>query len=739
MELEILEGTVERVTYYNDETDYSVIRIAPSTPLHLWSGLDDEGLVTVVGNMPEVLPGESLRLEGIWHTHPRHGRQFRAQTVHRILPATIEGIRRYLASGMIKGIGDRFASRIVDHFGESTLKVLEQEPERLYEVEGIGRKRVHLIKRAWEEQKQIKAVMLFLQSHGISTALAVKIYRAYGDEAIEQVNSDPYRLARDIHGVGFKTADKIAQDLGLPLDHPQRLEAGVVYALSQATNDGHIYLPEPELAQAAATLLDMGTEEVEAAIERAAVGEMVKIEDVPDGEGGMNRAVYVPSLYYAEVGAARHLRRILTTPLSLLEPLQRHASLSSLIAQAAAEASVELSDQQQEAIRTALTHKVSILTGGPGTGKTTTLCALIGVLRDGYHHFALASPTGRAAKRLSEATGQPASTIHRMLGYAPTEGFAYDEDNPLPVDMVIVDEASMIDGTLANALFRAVDSRSHLLLVGDVDQLPSVGAGDVLRDMIRSGEILVTRLDVIFRQSAGSMIITNAHRVNQGEMPIFPDEAKDFFLFRIADDPQRAADLLVDVVQHRIPERFGFHPLNDIQVIVPMYRGPAGVSALNQRLQEALNPSNARLAERRFGGQVFRVGDKVLQTSNNYDKEVFNGDVGRIRSFDFSGQIMSVVFEDRLVEYDFVDVPELLHAYAISVHRSQGSEYPAVVMPILTQHYMLLQRNLLYTAITRAKELVVLVGSRKATAIAVKNDTVSRRCTTLAARLRGEI
>ena len=736
--LTTLEGTVERITYYSEEDGYSVIRLMPTSPLTFWSGVDENGLVTVVGNMPDITPGESLEIEGRWTTHASYGRQFRAENIRRVTPATVEGIRRYLGSGLIKGIGPKLAERIVAHFGTDTLDILDHEPERLYEVDGIGRHRVRAITRAWREQQEIKQVMLFLQSHGVSTSLAVKIYKTYGDDAIRQVEEDPYRLARDIHGIGFITADKIAQDLGLAHDHPARLEAGLVYSLNNAANDGHVYLPEPELVETAAGLLDVPAEDVEAAVERAAQNGLVILDRVPvqnpaEGEDPFVRAVYLPPFYHAEVGAARRLRLLIETPGSYLDR-SGLVDWPALIADAAAATGAPLTAQQQQAIHTALTHKVSILTGGPGTGKTTTLRALIHVLQREGHTFALASPTGRAAKRLAEATGHPARTIHRMLGYSPAEGFAHDEDAPLPVDFVVVDEVSMLDGFLAYSLFRAIDPRSHLLLVGDVDQLPSVGAGDVLRDMIASGTVPVTRLDTIFRQAAGSLIISNAHRINQGQMPLFLDEANDFFLFNLGDDPDRVAEMVVDVVKNRIPSRFGLDPLDDVQVIVPMYRGRAGVSSLNQELQAALNPKG-RPAERILGGRVFRVGDKVLQTSNNYDKEVFNGDVGRIRAMDFTNQEMTVQFDDRQVVYDFTEAPDLMHAYAISVHRSQGSEYPAVVMPIITSHYMLLQRNLLYTAVTRAKKLVVLVGSKKAIAIAVKNDAVSRRYTALATRL----
>lgn len=742
MNQDILEGSVERITYYSPEDGYSVIRLAPSTRLGFWAGGDNDGLVTVVGNLPDLQPGESVQLEGQWQTHTSYGRQFKAVNVHRVAPATIEGIRRYLGSGMIKGIGPGIAGRIVDRFGVDTIDILDTDPERLFEVEGVGKHRVHLITKGWQEQKQIKEVMLFLQSHGITTNLAVKIYKTYGDDSIKQVESDPYRLARDIHGVGFRTADKIAGDLGLAGNHPARLEAGVVYALNEALDEGHVYLPEDELIKAATELLEVAPEEVIPAIDRAAQTDQVKLDLLPPsldtaaqsekGEGA--RAVYLPPFYHSEVGAARRLRALAQSPATHLEDIEA-AAVPRLIRAIAAESSIQLSPRQTEAVEAALTNKVSVLTGGPGTGKTTALRALIQALRQTGHSFALASPTGRAAKRLGEATGQSARTIHRMLGFNPSQGWAHNEDNPIPADFVIVDEASMLDEVLAYALFRAVDPRSHLLLVGDVDQLPSVGAGDVLRDLIASGVFAVTRLDVIFRQAEDSTIIANAHRVNKGINPVFPEGAKDFFLFNVGDDPERAAEIVIDLMVNRLPNRFGVNPLEDVQVIAPMYRGAVGVAALNHKLQTALNPPG-RLAERLIAGRMMRVGDKVIQTVNNYDKEVFNGDVGRIRQFDMMNQTLAVMYDERIVTYDWSEATDLLHAYAISVHRSQGSEYPIVVMPIVAQHYMLLQRNLLYTAITRAKQIVVLVGSKKAISMAVRNDAVSRRYTALASRLR---
>ncbi len=727
-----LTGSVERITYYNDETNYCVLRLRPD---QLMLGRDQ--LVTVVGNMPELQPGESVRLQGQWMNHPRHGRQFRAEVVTTIRPASVEAIKRYLGSGLIKGIGPVTAKRIVEHFGEETLDVLDRTPERVLEVPGVGKHRARLIGEAWIEQQHIKEVMLFLQGHGISTGLAIKIYKQYGDQAIPIVSRDPYRLAADIFGIGFKTADKIAQDLGLPPDAPSRITAGIRYALSQATDDGNVFLPRDVLVERAAELLDVEADHVEAALERMAGRGDVKLEPVPVPDGLAHvEAVYLPPMYFSETGAAERLKRMNATSASRLSDLQQ-ADWATLLRDAVAGGPVALTPQQQGAVRAALTHKISVLTGGPGTGKTTTLRAVIAVLRRTRHRFLLASPTGRAAKRLSEATGQDASTIHRMLGFSPSRwDFTHDEDNPLDTDMIIVDEASMIDLVLFYNLLKATPPDTHLLLVGDVDQLPSVGAGNVLHDVIRGDVGPVTRLDVIFRQAETSQIIRNAHRINQGELPDTSNQSDDFFVF-VEEDPQQAADLLVDIVQKRIPARFGLDPLEDIQVLAPMYRGPIGVSALNEVLQAQLNPNpHGRKAERRLAGRLFRVGDKVIQMRNNYKKEVFNGDIGRVYSFDMTNQVMIVRMDERHVPYDFAEADELTHAYCISVHRSQGSEYPCVVMPVVTQHYMMLQRNLLYTAVTRARKLVVLVGTRKAIAIAVRNDRIAARWSALDWRLR---
>jgi len=735
-----------RITYYNPENGYSVLRLRPEG-MKASLGVNREGLVTVVGNLPELSPGEYLHLKGRWSAHPRHGQQFQVEICEQTLPATAAGIRRYLGSGLIKGIGPRLAERIVSHFGAQTLEVIERRPERLQEVPNIGPKRVGLIARAWEEQKQVKEIMLYLHEHGVSTSLAIKIYKQYGDQALSVVQTDPYRLARDIFGVGFKTADRLARDLGLPADHPSRIEAGVIYVLNELTEEGHVYAPQDRLQARAAELLDVQPVLVPPALERLALQDRICNDLVPfdAAERGPVKtsaagaiiaeasvsysqlAVYLTPLYYSEIGAADRLRRLseaLPTRLSDLPP--------AFVALDPA-----LSAEQQAAIRAALSHPVSVLTGGPGTGKTTALKALIVTLEGAHKRYALASPTGRAAKRLAEATGRPASTVHRLLGFSPREGFKHHAENPLPVDLLVLDEASMLDLVLAHNLLKALEPGAHLLLVGDVDQLPSVGAGDVLRDVISSGIAPVTRLTLIFRQAAGSQIITNAHRINQGQAPIFSKQGQDFFLFP-AEEPEDAAGWVEEVVCKRIPERFGLHPRDQVQVLAPMYRGAAGVHALNERLQASLNPSKPGRAEKRLFGQLFRLGDKVMQVQNNYDKEVFNGDFGYIHGVDLVEQSLRVDFDGRSVDYDWSEADQLVLAYAVSVHKAQGSEFPAVVIPLVTAHYMLLQRNLLYTAVTRARQLCVLVGSRRAIGIAVRNNQVAQRYTALDWRLKKE-
>jgi exodeoxyribonuclease V alpha subunit len=745
--MEVLTGSVERITYYNPENGYSVVRLRPENAR--LPALNREGLVTVTGNLPELSPGEHLRLSGKWANHPKHGLQFLAEYCEQTLPATVAGIRRYLGSGLVKGIGPRLAERIVARFGAGTLDVIENQPARLREVADIGPKRAKMIARAWQEQKQVKEIMLFLHSYGVSTNLAIKIYKQYGDAALGVVKNDPYRLARDIYGVGFKTADRIAQALGLPADHPSRVEAGLVFALNEMTDDGHVYAPQATLSERAIELLGVDVALIPPALERLSQDDRVKRELLPHlpppdeyirGPGGEGRvsespapyglpAVYLTPLYWGETGAAERLRKLASALPSRLSDLPP----------AFVPLDPTLSPEQQSAIRAALSHPVTVLTGGPGTGKTTGLKALIGVLEAAKKRYALASPTGRAAKRLSEAAGRPASTIHRLLAFKPGEGFQHNADSPLPVDLLVVDEASMLDLLLANSLLKALEPGTHLLLVGDVDQLPSVGAGDVLRDVIASGQVPVTRLSVIFRQAAGSQIITNAHRINQGQMPIFQGASEggpgDFFLFP-AETAEEAGQWVEDVVCERIPGKFGLHPRDEVQVLAPMYRGPAGVHALNERLQARLNPPGPLKPEKRLFGQTFRVGDKVMQVQNNYDKDVFNGDFGTLAGIDPIEQSLAVEFDGRRVDYDWAYADQLVLAYAVSVHKAQGSEFPAVVVPLVTAHYMMLQRNLLYTAITRAKTLCVLVGSRKAISLAVRNNKVANRYTALDWRLQ---
>jgi exodeoxyribonuclease V alpha subunit len=737
--MDSISGVVERITYYNEENGYTVLRLRPERSAGI-SGLNREGLLTVIGNLPELSPGEHLRIEGRYETHPKHGLQFKAEVCEQVMPATVKGIERYLGSGLIKGIGPGLARRIVKVFRAKTLEIIEKAPERLMEVDGIGPDRSEKITRAWAEQQQIKQIMLFLHGHEVSTNLAVKIYKTYGDESLAVLQNNPYQLEQDIYGVGFKTADRIARSLGLAEDHPSRIEAGVIYALNDRVNDGHVFVPKGELAEQAVSLLGVNPDQILPALARLSGQDRIEEAQMPlpDGDpvGDANPAlaeprgdyaepvVYLKPFYYGEKGVAARLRHLQEAgprghqaPLFIKDP--------------------HLTPEQQAAVETALSSPVSVLTGGPGTGKTTCLKALIQHLEDRRVPFALASPTGRAAKRLSEATGHPASTIHRLLEFAPAKGFRYHEKYPLKIDFLIVDEASMLDLLLAHHLLKAIRPGTQVLLVGDVDQLPSVGAGDVLRDVIRSGTVPVTRLHTIFRQAADSQIITNAHRINQGRYPRFSQsEGGDFFLFP-AEDAEKAAEWIVDLVAARIPGKFGFDPVTDIQVLSPLYRGAAGVDALNDRLQARLNPPAPRKPDQRLFGTTFRVGDKVMQTQNNYDKDVYNGDIGFIQAINRIDHQLRVVFDGRkTVTYEFTEADELVLAYAVTVHKAQGSEFPVVVMPMITQHYVMLQRNLLYTGITRAQSLCVLAGSPRALHIAISNNQVAHRYSGLTWRLR---
>lgn len=742
-----ISGSVERITYYNQENGYTVLRLRPDTRGML-PYAHGEPLVTVVGNLPEVNPGEWLKLTGQWLNHAKHGRQFQVELCEQSVPASVEGIKRYLGSGMVRGVGKVMAERIVNRFGADTLTIIDENPQRLGEVLGIGRKRVDNIIKAWEEQRAIKDVMVFLHGHGISTHLAVKIYKQYGDQSLAVVQMTPYRLVQDVHGIGFKTADKIAQALGVSADDPARIEAGISYTLSRMADEGHVYTPQDELEPEAAEILQVSPERVSAVLESLENSELVRRETITyqsvddrratAAESGANggaaaireeRAVYLPALYFSETGLTRQVRRLVEHPTSRLRGITNYE-----LRIANNPAAGSLTAQQQQAINAALAHKLAILTGGPGTGKTTTLRTLLDTLDAAGHSYALASPTGRAAKRLAEATGREAKTIHRLLEFKPGEGFGRNENNPINADLIVIDEASMLDLVLAYNLLRAIGSDSHLLLVGDIDQLPSVGAGDVLRDLIASDVAAVVRLETIFRQAAGSLIIRNAHRINRGLMPETTPDAKDFFLF-IKEDPAETAELLVDIVAKRIPLKFGLDPVDDVQVLAPMYNGLAGVTRLNELLQEALNPPGRKI-ERRIGGRTFRVGDKVMQTVNNYDKSVYNGDIGRVTALDPVEQTLAVVFDGMPAVYSFLEADELIHAFAVSVHKSQGSEYPCVVMPVVVQHYMMLQRNLLYTAVTRARKLAILVGTRRAIQIAVRTNPTANRHTALDWRLQ---
>ncbi len=723
--METLRGTVERIVFTNEENGYTIARLSVR-------GRYD--LLTIVGNMAGVQPGAVLRVSGRWKNHPTYGEQFVVEDYAEERPATVEGIRKYLGSGLIKGIGPVTAGRIAEHFGTYTLDVIDEDIQRLVEVPGVGPHRVKIIAEAWETQKAIKDIMLFLQSHNVSTRLAVKIYKTYGDESIEMVQSDPYRLARDVYGIGFITADSIARNLGVPEDAPSRLQAGLIHTLNTLADAGHVYVPQSKLIADAAQILKQPPEIIEPELVSLTEAERIFIDPDIDPDAP---AVYLMPFYRAEVAVAQRLHRLLKDPAR--DPLAGFAAtdwaqMNTFIREKDGWA---LADRQLDALKTALTERVCLLTGGPGTGKTTTIRAILRVLAAKGHRVLLAAPTGRAAKRMTETTGHEAKTIHRLLEVDPGEGFKFkrNEQNPLLADMLIVDEVSMVDLILMNNLLKAVSPGTHLLLVGDADQLPSVGAGNVLRDMLDSGEIPTVRLDVIFRQAQNSTIITNAHRVNHGEFPQFPADKTDFYFFG-KNDADAVAPLVVDIVANRVPRKFGAHPVRDIQVLAPMHRGSAGVAKLNELLQATLNPPKPGLPEYQSGSRLFRTGDKVLQLRNNYDKDVFNGDIGFIQSINLEDGEVFIRFDDRPVLYELSDLDEITPAYAMSVHKAQGSEYPIVVLPMLTQHYMMLQRNLLYTAITRAKEMVILVGTRKAIAMAVKNNRVSKRWSGLVGRLQ---
>lgn len=729
--METLNGTIERVTFYNPETGYSVVKIKADRQYRDAEARD--GTITVVGTMPEMGAGENAQFVGGWVDDQRYGRQFRAEQVTPLPPSTVEGIVNFLASGIVRGIGVKTAERIVAHFGAQTLTILDHHPERLDEVPGIKRELLAKLKIAWQENQATRQSMIFLQGYGVSAKMAQRIFQHYGSLTIATVKENPFTLADEVFGIGFIRADAIARSMGVPPDAVVRIRAGLAYTLGQISKDGHVFAPRDMLIEKAGEALGVDNLPL---IRDVLVKEIANRELILDQlpiNGEMVEAIYLPLYHNAETGTVERLRLLNNLPSSLMVKM-RASEWEPFLAKLTDKAQVKLTQQQQGAVRAAVFHKLSVLTGGPGTGKTTTLRMVIEALEALNVKYALASPTGRAAKRLSEATDRPASTIHRLLGYVPGEGFDYDEDTPLEVEMLIIDEASMLDLLLFADVLSALKPTAHLMLVGDVDQLPSVGAGNVLRDVISSEIAFVTRLDTIFRQGDDSAIIVNAHRINHGEAPFMDNKSRDFFVF-VEEDPALAAELVVDIVKNRLPSKFGVDPIRDVQVISPMYRGAAGVNSLNDALQTVLN-GDKRMAEKKIGDRVFRVGDKVMQTRNNYEKDVFNGDIGRINAIDFEDQQIDVVIDGRYVVYDFMETDELIHAYCISTHRSQGSEYPIVVMTLLTQHYMMLQRNLLYTAVTRAKQVVVLVGSRKAVFMAVQNNKVMERYTGLLPRLQ---
>ncbi|GLI34965.1 SF1B family DNA helicase RecD2 [Desulforhabdus amnigena] len=723
---EIIQGTVERVTYCNEENGYSVIKVR--MPMR-------KDLVSVVGNFVSVNPGEVLRMEGDWSFHARFGEQFKVERYETAAPATVEGIRKYLGSGLIKGIGPVMAKRIVNRFGDRTLEVIDAEPQKLAEVEGIGSYRLEQIRKAWEDQKDIRDLMVFLRSHGVSAAFAARIFKHYGKSSLEKVQENPYRLAMDVSGIGFITADKVARNLGFSVDSPLRAEAGILYVLQEATDEGHVCVPSLWLMEKSRELLEIPSPVLEEAVLRlVSEGRLVK-ENIPRGLSPSfesDAAIYLRGYHIAECQIAQRLLY-----LQAFKPLQRKVDPEAAIDWLRDKLPFKLAPLQEEAVKKALTEKVVVITGGPGTGKTTLIQAILAIYRKLGGHVCLAAPTGRAAKRLNESTRYPAGTLHRLLEFSPQlGGFQRNEQKPLSADLIIVDESSMLDTLLMHYLLKAVPSDATLVLVGDVDQLPSVGPGNVLRDIIASERFPVVRLTEIFRQAQKSSIVTNAHLIQQGKFPRLQRDSEDLqdFYFIEKEDPEEVSRIILKLCKERIPARFGLDPVESVQVLSPMHKGIIGAQRLNTVLQEALNPQKISIER---GGRIFRLHDKVMQIRNNYDKDVFNGDLGRIQKIDMENQEVQVEIDGRSVPYDFSELDELVLAYAVSVHKAQGSEYPAVVFPLLTQHYLMLQRNLLYTAITRARKLVVIVGSKKALAIAVRNNKMQQRYTLLRERIMG--
>ena len=715
---------VERITYQNPENGYTVLKVRVK-------GYDD--LVTVVGNLLDANVGSVLLIDGEWKVDSRFGRQFMAHKWEETLPATVYGMEKYLGSGLIKGVGPKYAQKIVQKFGADTFTVIEENIDLLIEIPGIGNKRIRMISESWARQKEVKNIMLFLQNQGVSTAFAARIYRQYGNESIAVMKENPFRLADDIWGIGFRTADSIAQKLGFGRETYVRLRSGIMYTLSELADEGNVFARWEQLTQKAAALLEAEEGRIVMTMDQ-----MLKDKDLIREE----ESVYLPPFYFAEVGTARKLKRLASEPagdrlwiqLSKARRESGNDRLSVDVGRIEKAVNMKYDEIQADAIRQAAMAKVMVLTGGPGTGKTTTTQGIIAAYRIYGLKILLAAPTGRAARRMAEATGLEAKTIHRLLECKPPDGYQKDEEKPLEGDVLIVDECSMIDIILMNSLLKAIPAGMRLILVGDIDQLPSVGAGNVLRDIIDSGSFPVIRLTRIFRQAQESRIVMNAHRINGGQMPDISNGKGTDFFFVQREEPEEAAAEIVKLVKEKLPRYYGKQPA-DIQVLTPMQKGVVGATNLNLALQEALNPEGEGL---RRSGFVYRVNDKVMQMKNNYDKEVFNGDIGMIEAVDMGDRTLTVNFDNRRIVYDATELDELVHAYATTIHKAQGSEYPIVVMPVLMTHFVMLQRNLIYTGITRAKKVLVMVGTRKALSYAVRNVTVTARNSMLKGRLSGE-
>ena len=721
-----LSGQVEKITFTNEENGFTIARV--KVP-------ERHELVTVVGTLMAPMPGEILEMRGEWSDHPRFGRQFKVIEYRTRVPATVYGIRKYLGSGMIKGLGPVMAGRIVDRFGQKTLDIIETDIQRLLEVEGIGKKRIDMIAKAWDAQSEIRDVMLFLQGHGVSSGYAAKIFKHYGSQSISVVKQNPYRLASDIFGIGFLTADQIAGKLGFEKDSRLRVEAGILYVLHQLCDEGHVYFPYEPLVSKSCDILGVNREPVLRALGKLALDQTIVIEDVNETADTFKqniKAVYLTRFHLCETGIARRLTTLVHATKAI-----RDIDSDKAIDWVQRRLSITLAENQMKAVVWAIENKVLVITGGPGTGKTTIINAVLKIYARLKSGILLAAPTGRAAKRMSEATGFEAKTIHRLLEYSLQKGgFQRHEDKPLECDVLIIDEASMIDTPLMYHLLKAVPPMATFILVGDVNQLPSVGAGNVLNDIIASTVVAVVTLDKIFRQAKTSQIVVNAHKINQGRVPsVSANQATDpqnDFYFIEQEDPEKVLEIILELSKNRIPQRFGFDPVDEIQVLTPMHRGVVGAGNLNHQLQAVLNPGEGGITR---GDRTYRVNDKVMQIRNNYDKDVFNGDIGRITAIAWESREVLISIDGRAVVYDFSDLDEIVPAYAVSVHKSQGSEYPAVIIPIVTQHYILLQRNLIYTAVTRGKELVVIVGSRKAMTIGVNNNKTRQRYTRLCHRL----